>query len=92
MSYSYSIYLPDETTLEIDFTYSPGHPGSFYNRHGDPGDPPEPAEVEILSATLAFGAYQFDVSDTRKWPSDLEQRVFEELEEEGEALLEESRS
>lgn len=34
--------------------YWPGRPGSFYKRNGDPGDPPEPDEAEILSVSL-FG-------------------------------------
>lgn len=28
--------------------YTPGHEGTMYQRNGDPGDPPEPSEFEIL--------------------------------------------
>jgi hypothetical protein len=30
----------------INYRYTPGRPGTFYARNGDPGDPPEPAEVD----------------------------------------------
>ena len=29
--------------------YNLGHPGTMYQRNGDPGDPPEGPEIEILS-------------------------------------------
>lgn len=29
--------------------YHPGHPGTLYQRNGDPGDPPEPSEVEVIA-------------------------------------------
>jgi hypothetical protein len=32
--------------FSITYRYSPGRPGTFYARNGDPGDPPEPAEVD----------------------------------------------
>lgn len=32
----------------VDFKATPGSPGSWYKRNGDPGDPPEPGEIEIL--------------------------------------------
>jgi len=37
-----------ECECEISFTYSPGHPGSWYRRNGDPGDPPDPAEADVV--------------------------------------------
>lgn len=42
-----------EVSVEADFT--PGHPGTMYARNGDPGDPPEGAEVEITSITDGDG-------------------------------------
>lgn len=38
--------------VEIDFDYSPGRPMTMYERNGDPGDPPEPAEVTINSISV----------------------------------------
>jgi hypothetical protein len=38
--------------LIVDFNYYPGSPGSMYKKNGDPGDPPESEEVEILSARI----------------------------------------
>lgn len=37
-----------ERECQIDFHYRQGHPGSWYRRNGDPGDPPEPDEVEVV--------------------------------------------
>lgn len=33
--------------FSISYRFTPGRPGSFYARNGDPGDPPEPDEVEF---------------------------------------------
>ncbi len=51
-----------ETTLEcgvlgeqdfrFDCYYTPGRPGSFYARNGDPGDPPEADSCEIEHAWM----------------------------------------
>ena len=41
--------LPDDSECSVEFRCYPGHPGSWYRRNGDPGDPPEPAELEIIS-------------------------------------------
>ena len=38
--------------LLVSFNYTKGRPGSMYKSNGDPGDPPEDAEVEVLSATF----------------------------------------
>lgn len=37
--------------LVVEARVWPGTPGTLYRRNGDPGDPPEPAEVEVLSVT-----------------------------------------
>jgi hypothetical protein len=37
---------------DITYTYLPGTPGCRTLSNGDPGWPPEPAEVEVLSAVL----------------------------------------
>ena len=36
--------------LLVSFNYTKGRPGSMYKSNGDPGDPPEGDELEILSA------------------------------------------
>jgi len=38
--------------LLVTFNYYPGFPGSMYKSNGDPGDPPEDAEIEFISAFL----------------------------------------
>lgn len=38
-----------ETPVTVYFTYTPGTPGRMYLNNGDPGDPPEGAEVYIKS-------------------------------------------
>ena len=37
-----------ERECKITLQYFPGRPGSFYRRNGDPGDPPDPAEANLL--------------------------------------------
>jgi len=36
--------------------YYPAFPGSWYRRNGDPGDPPEPSEVEVIAIKYMDGA------------------------------------
>lgn len=38
--------------LIIEFDYSPGSPGTMYQKNGDPGDPPEPEELDITACKL----------------------------------------
>jgi hypothetical protein len=40
----------DGIEIVIEFSFSPGRPGSFYKRNGDPGDPPEPDSIDFVSA------------------------------------------
>jgi len=37
------------TEVELVCGYKPGHPGCFYRRNGDPGDPPEPDEAWVVA-------------------------------------------
>ena len=41
--------LDYEDVFFCAFSYYPGTAGSWYRRNGDPGDPPEAAEVEFTS-------------------------------------------
>lgn len=41
----------NDQDIKVTVKYHPGHPGSWYKKNGDPGDPPEDAEIEILSVT-----------------------------------------
>lgn len=61
LTITHTIDLPryGEQDCRITFKYSPGRSGSWYKRNGDPGDPPEPAEVEIIK--VAFNG--IDVTD-----------------------------
>lgn len=65
-----------EIEITVEYTYEPGCPGQMYNRFGDPGDPPEPAEVDILSVTDNDGN-KIELTDSER------QRVEERLYEEG---------
>lgn len=38
--------------VEIDYNYCAGYKGSLYKSNGDPGDPPEGAEVDILTVYI----------------------------------------
>lgn len=42
----------DETEVTLECSYAPGFAGSFYKNNGDPGDPPEPDEVQVDTVTL----------------------------------------
>ncbi len=37
--------------LDVVFDYAPGYAGSFYRSNGDPGDPAEDPEVDVISVT-----------------------------------------
>lgn len=67
----------DEGTYVAAFTHYPGHPGSWYRRNGDPGDPPEPDEIEYSSIKIN-GVEIEDVSDELAYALDM--KVYEEEE------------
>lgn len=50
----------------IDFDYTPGHPGCWYLRNGDPGFPPEPAEVIVNSVKVFRGSDEIDAPEWLK--------------------------
>lgn len=52
-STNYTVDLADHGELDcvVEFKCYPGHPGTWYRRNGDPGDPPEPAEIEVIRVT-----------------------------------------
>ena len=60
--------------LIVEFNYYPGSTGSMYKKNGDPGDPPEGEEVEVLSAKVG----------SRKGRD-----VYDELSDEDKATIEE---
>lgn len=73
----------DEGTYVAAFTYFPGHPGCWYRRNGDPGDPPEPDEIEIGEVVLNWDN---GLAETVDNPSDdliekLDQAVYDQMEE-----------
>ena len=61
----------------VDFDYYKGSPGSMYTKHGDPGNPPEAPEIELLIVRPYRGA--FDITDhlTSDDITDLKDRCFE---------------
>jgi hypothetical protein len=46
-----TIYLK----VDVTYTYLPGNPGVRTHRNGDPGWPPDPAELDLLSVVLIDG-------------------------------------
>lgn len=52
---SYSTIGDGEVEVLVDWEITPGDPGCRYMNNGDPGYPPEPAEVEITAAWIVFG-------------------------------------
>jgi len=54
----------DKFTLIVEFDYTPGSPGTMYAPNGDPGDPPEPDDLDITGIWM-----EVDNDDTdRKEP------------------------
>jgi hypothetical protein len=48
-----TIYLgPYSIKLKCKYDFLPGSPGCMYKRNGDPGNPPEPAEVHLTEVDL----------------------------------------
>ena len=43
------VYQLEGLLYDVTFTYYSGSNGTMYARNGDPGDPPEDPEVEVLS-------------------------------------------
>ena len=41
-----------EVIGSVTYRYKKGDPGCMYQRNGDPGWPPEPPEIEVLSAQV----------------------------------------
>ena len=37
----------------VEYRYLPAEPGSNYTKHGDPGYPPEGAEVDLIAVKIA---------------------------------------
>lgn len=51
-TYTLDLGAGGEHDVLIEYDYSPGFAGTMYLSNGDPGDPPEPAEVIVMQATL----------------------------------------
>jgi hypothetical protein len=64
--------------FRADCNYSAGHPGCRYQRNGDPGDPPEPAECEIVALSVNVGDKRFDC--TYLMSSDLADQISDAVE------------
>lgn len=43
-----------EFILTVEGDYYPGHPGTMYQRNGDPGDPPEAPEYDIDGSSVVI--------------------------------------
>lgn len=42
----------DKLSFAVKYEYDKGHPGRMYLPNGDPGYPPEPASVSLVSISL----------------------------------------
>lgn len=65
----------------VDFKCYPGLPGAWYKHNGDPGDPPEPAEVEILGVYRQLPRNGGEACDVTEMYADelVENEIFLEL-------------
>ncbi len=50
LNYTVDLGIAGERECAFTVNYYPGHPGSWYKRNGDPGDPPEPDDFEVIGA------------------------------------------
>lgn len=46
---------PNESEILVSFKYQAGRPMTMYRNNGDPGDPAEPDEIEILKIETCLG-------------------------------------
>lgn len=82
--------MDDNAGMEVDvpvrvfYSFTPGYPGCWYLRNGDPGHPPEPAEVEIERVTL-FNDSEIKLSDAEY------ERIEDEIIEREEGMAHERR-
>ena len=54
-SYKIDLELPEsELPVSVEFTYTPGRPGTMYKNNGDPGDPPEDSSVDLESISVTI--------------------------------------
>lgn len=61
LNFSATIEIEDnEIEVDVEARYTPGNPGTWYRSNGDPGDPPEPAECDILSIIGPNGPIDYD--------------------------------
>jgi hypothetical protein len=57
--------------LDLTYSYRPGSPGVRYLRNGDPGWPPEPAEIELERARLIFtDGLEPNDEQVRRWATE----------------------
>ena len=54
-----------EAEFEIDYDATPERPGEKWDKYGDPGNPPEPAEMEITEVRIC-GEYDLSAPDLVK--------------------------
>ena len=60
-----------ELLLTVEVAVYPGSPGRMYMPNGDPGYPPEPSELEVLSA--------LDPLTSKDWRDDLTEADIDRL-------------
>jgi hypothetical protein len=64
-----SPYAEGGPEVVIVFDYIEGRAGSFYKRNGDPGDPPEPDEIQFVYAMFPDGERVL-TADDEDWAID----------------------
>jgi hypothetical protein len=56
VTFTYAVEIAEvESCFEVTANRTPGDPGCWYLPNGDPGYPPEPGEIEILSVKGSDG-------------------------------------
>ena len=64
-------------SIKIDFTFTPGRPGVWYKKNGDPGDAPESPEFDTL--TVSHDEKDITTKLTETEMENLENKLFDEI-------------
>lgn len=100
MTRTLTVHIPmfdsndQEFEVEVQVSYYPGSPGRMYMANGDPGDPPESEEIEVLSSFRTDTGEDFEVDVDTYWDTLMDgiQNILEgERDAEAEARYEDYR-
>ena len=70
----------EEVEVTVEGTWAAGSPARYYEKNGDPGSPPEDAEIEVRSIIGPDGKIDYDsLSDSDK--EDIDAKMYQEGDE-----------